>query len=92
MKKDDYCSGCGQKDTCRQAYEKMGNVDSPNVTVGVLVAFLVPIAVFIGSLAGFQQLFEGWLEEKTSTLLGFLAALSVTFVTILVIRFIRNKK
>ena len=92
MKKDDTCSGCGQKDTCRQAYEKIGKVDSPNVTLKVLVAFLVPIGVLIGALAGFQHLLEGRLEEKSATLLSFLAALSVTFLTILLIRFIRNKK
>ena len=92
MKKDDYCSGCGQKESCRQAYEKMGKIDSPDVTLKVIVAFLVPIGVFIAVLAGAQWLLEGRMQEKSLTLVSFSAALSVTFLAILLIRFIRSKK
>ena len=65
MKKDDYCSGCGQKDTCRLVYEKLGKVVGPNLAAKAIVAFLVPIGVFVGSLAAVQQLLCGRFEGNT---------------------------
>jgi hypothetical protein len=86
MKSDDSCSGCGQKDTCRQAYEKMGKASGPNVAWKAIVAFLVPIAVFIGVLAGSQRLLEGRLEGRGLTMVSFLLAVCVTLLVVFVIR------
>ncbi len=86
MKRDDYCSGCSQKDTCRQAYEKLGKAQGPNVALKVIVAFLVPIGVFIGGLAGIQRLLRGRFEEKMLILVRFLLALCLTMLVVCVIR------
>lgn len=94
MKTDDTCSGCGQKETCRQAYEKMGKAEGPNVAWKAIVAFLVPIAVFIGVLAGSQQLLDGRLEGRGLTMISFLLAACVTLLVVFVIRAVSgpNKK
>ena len=86
MKNDSYCSGCGQKDTCRKAYEKLGAAGGPNVALRVIVAFLVPIGVFIGGLAGSQWLLRGQFEEKILILVSFLLALCLTLLVVFVIR------
>lgn len=86
MKTDDYCSGCGQKDTCRQAYDKMGKANGPNVACKAIVAFLVPIVVFIGVLAGSQRLLESRLEDRGLTIVSFLLAACVTLLVVVVIR------
>ena len=86
MKNDDYCSGCGQKETCRQAYEKIGKAKGPNVAWKVIVAFLVPIGVFVGTVAVAERLLEGQLEGKVVMLVSFLLALGVTLLAIFVIR------
>lgn len=86
MKSDDYCSGCGQKDTCKSAYDKMGKASGPNVAWKAIVAFLVPIAVFIGVLAGSQRLLEGRLEGHGLTMISFLVAVCVTLLVVFVIR------
>ncbi|MHC4289122.1 MAG: hypothetical protein ACYSSK_03540 [Planctomycetota bacterium] len=90
MKKDDYCSGCSQKDTCRQVYEKLGKAVGPNVAVKAIVAFLVPIGVFIGALAGTQRLLSGRFEEKTLILASFLLAVCATLLVVYVIRAVRG--
>ncbi len=90
MKSDSYCSGCSQKDTCRSAYEKVGQVGGPNIAWKVIVAFLVPIVVFIGGLAGSELLLRGRLEENTLTLVSFLLALCLTLLVVFVIRAIRG--
>lgn len=89
MKKQDSCSGCSHKDTCRQAYEKIGKAEGPNVTPSVILAFIVPIAVFIASLAISQRLLKERFDDNTLTVVGFFVALSVTLLVILFIRGIR---
>ena len=94
MKTDDSCSGCGQKDTCRQAYEKMGRAEGPNVAPKAIVAFLVPIGVFIGVLAGSQQFLQDRLKENRLILVSFILALCMTLSVVFVIRALSgpNKK
>ncbi|MHC4291724.1 MAG: hypothetical protein ACYTEU_03900 [Planctomycetota bacterium] len=92
MESNDHCSGCGQKDTCRQAYEKLGKATGPNVACKVIVAFLVPIAVFIGVLAGSQWLLQGKFEENMLILVSFILALCVTLLVVFVIRAVSSPK
>lgn len=90
MEKNDYCTGCGQKQTCRDLYEKIGRTTGPNVALSAMIAFLAPIIVFIVSLAGAEKLLESWFEGKLVTFLSFLSGLCVTFMFILVVRIIRG--
>lgn len=90
MKNNDYCSGCSQKDTCRTAYKKLGNAQGPNVAMRVIVAFLVPIGVFIAALVGGERLLESRLEGKVLTLVSFLLAVGLTLLALYVIRAIRS--
>ena len=71
-------------------YEKLGTAKGPNVAWKVTVAFLVPIAVFIGGLAGSQWLLRGRFEEKALILVSFLLALCLTLLVVFVIRAING--
>lgn len=86
MKNDDCCSGCSQKDSCRQAYEKLGRVMGPNVAWPAVVAFLVPIGVFIGGLSASRWVLRDRLEENTLTLVSFLLAVCLTLLVVFAIR------
>jgi len=91
MDKQNGCSECGKKDTCRSAYEKIGKAEGPNVTWKVILAFLVPIGVFIGVLAGSEQLLRGRFEtEEALTLVSFLLAVVITLLVVFVIRAFRR--
>ena len=92
MKNDDYCSGCGHKDTCRQAYDKMGKAKGPNVAMKAIVAFLVPIGVFVGSLAGSQRLLGNRFAGHALTLVSFILASSITLLVVFVIRAVNRPK
>ena len=67
-------------------YEKLGKAAGPNVAPKVIVAFLVPIGVFIGILAAGQWLLQGQFEGKILTLVSFLLAVSLTLLVVFVIR------
>jgi hypothetical protein len=56
MAKDEFCSNCAQSRNCSAVYEHLGKSQAPSVVCKALVAFLLPIAVFIVALAIFGQL------------------------------------
>lgn len=82
------CSQCGQKDRCSQMYEKLGQSKGPGVAWKVTAAFLVPIVVFIGSLAGLNRLLQGTFEGNMLTLISFSAAVILTLLTVFLIRMV----
>ena len=90
MKPNDPCSGCGQKQTCRGAYEKIGKSEVPNVAWKAIVAFVLPIVIFVLSLAGTTKLLAGHFEDRMLTLLSFLLALSITFIYVCAVRAIQG--
>jgi hypothetical protein len=85
MTEEEICQGCKQKNHCQEVYEHLSKSEGPPVVFNVLIAFLLPIAVFIGCLAAS----EGILAKVTNsielqTVVGFLLALLVTTVCILI--------
>lgn len=84
------CSECHQKERCGRVFETLGKAEGPNVTWKVLVAFLLPIIVFILSLAGANKLLESRFEGKGLIAATFLAAFVVTTTVVLLIWAIRH--
>ena len=56
MAEDKFCSNCAQSQNCSAIYEHLGKSSGPSVACKVLVAFLLPIGVFIVALAVFEGL------------------------------------
>ncbi|RKY14005.1 MAG: hypothetical protein DRP52_01240 [Planctomycetota bacterium] len=90
MKTDNTCSQCGHKDGCRLSYEKLGKARGSNVAAKAIVAFLIPIGVFIGILAASEQLLQDQLEGRGLTLVSFFSAACVSLLAVFVIRAIRG--
>jgi len=84
MAQQKFCEDCNQKHDCGEVYQKMGKTKGPSVVLNAVVAFLLPILVFIGCLAAFEAILA-------KAALSFLLALSVTFVLILIIKAIKSK-
>jgi len=84
MVQQKFCEDCNQNHDCRKVYRQLGNTKSPSVAAGAMVAFLLPILVFIGSLAAFEAILA-------RTALSFLLALFVTSVCILIIKVINRQ-
>jgi hypothetical protein len=92
MNKQDFCESCNQKHTCQEAYRQLGKARGPSVVPKVVAAFLLPMVVFIASLVVFDHVLAKAINAKElQTALGFLLALSVTFVLILITRGVNGR-
>jgi len=93
MVEQKFCEDCKQKHDCRRIYEQLGDVEGPSVVIKVIVAFLLPLVVFIVSLAVFQEIFVRAISSQgLQAAFSFLLALVVTFVCILIVRVINRTR
>jgi len=92
MKQQENCQGCYQEDQCREIYRQLGNAEGPSVVFRVVVAFLLPIVVFIGVLAVFEETLAGVIGSKVlRTIFGFLSALAAVYACILITQVIKRR-
>ena len=93
MAQQEFCEDCNQKHDCQRIYEQLGDIKGPSVVIKVIVAFLLPLVVFIVSLAAFQEIFGNTISsQRMQTVLSLLPALLVTFVCILITRVINRTR
>jgi hypothetical protein len=92
MGNQDLCQGCGEQHRCEGIYERLGRAEGPSVVPGVLAGLLLPLVVFIVSLAAFERII-GWVVEQRGlqTALGAAAAVLATLVCVVVTRAIRMR-
>ena len=87
MAEQKFCQDCSQKHQCQEAYRQLGNTKSPSVVFKVVIAFLVPLVVFIAALVASEKILAVIINSKeVRIVLSFLSALLVTFVSILIIK------
>jgi len=87
MADEEFCQNCDQKHDCQKIYRKLGNVKSPSVISKVVVAFLLPIVVFIAALAAFEEILSEALNSKeVQTAVSFLLALLLTSICIMIVK------
>ena len=92
MPEKDFCSNCGQRQGCRQAYEQLGSLAGASVVMRVITAFLLPLLVFVVGVVFFDYLLGDVVKSTNArTVVSFLPAVSLSFVWILVVRFARNR-
>lgn len=80
------CEGCSHAHDCTKVYEQLGCADGPSIAGAVVVAFLVPILVFIGALAGFGWLLEDTVDARYQMPVAAALALAATTGVMLVLR------
>ena len=85
------CENCGyrhsRENCCMDIYQRLGRTKGPSVISKVLLAFVLPLLIFIISLilAGYiLSIFK--IEDYTKTLSSFLAALAAAVAFVLLIR------
>jgi len=65
----------------------LGDSPGPSVTLKVILAFLLPLMIFIVSLAVFERVLVNTTStEQIQTALSFVLALLTTFVCVLITR------
>ncbi len=92
MDENEFCGNCNQKHNCGSIYNQLGNTNGPSVVVKVVIAFLLPLLVFIISLAAFQEIFTKTASsQRMQTVLSLVSALLITFSCILIVRVINKR-
>ncbi len=86
MAPDKSCEGCSHEHDCKKVYEQLGCVDGPSVTGPVVLAFLVPILVFVAALGGLAWLLESAVARPYQTPVAVALALATTAGVMLVVR------
>jgi protein-S-isoprenylcysteine O-methyltransferase Ste14 len=92
----DFCNRCHQAHDCKRIYEQLGKAEEPSVTRKVLIAFLLPITVFVVALALFGRLLGDFLAPRCVTLIACVLASAVTVavmwaVSLILTRFSRSQ-
>ena len=86
------CQGCSQRDGCEKIYDQLGKIKGPSLVSTTLLAFLLPLLVFIASLAAFDRILNNLTTTKgLRAILAFLPALGVTAALMLTIRLLRQR-
>jgi hypothetical protein len=85
MEQQKFCDHCEYKSSCSETFSRLGSVQGPSVVKKVLVAFAMPIFVFIAVLVVSQQALEKYIKiEGLRTAAGFLLAFFAAAVCVLI--------
>jgi hypothetical protein len=92
MGDEQFCERCSRRRDCREIYGKLGNVEGPSLTLTVLLAFLMPVLVFIVSLWVLEKGLRGITERAAlRTAASLSGAVIVTLAWILMVRVIGRR-
>ena len=81
MSEKDICRQCPQQNKCRDAYDRMGRFRGPSVFFKAILAFLLPLVIFVASLAVLERVLTNVLEPKwLRILVSFAAASCLTMI------------
>jgi uncharacterized membrane protein (DUF485 family) len=88
MTGNQFCKNCGTAGHCRQVYQQLSKAKCSPVARRSVVAFLLPITVFIVAAAAFQKLLAATaLSQTKQTAVAFALAATVVFMVMVVTRF-----
>lgn len=92
MANENLCEKCSEKKSCEEVYKQLGRAKGPSVVLRAIVAFVVPIVVFIASLAACEHILtDGIQATKPRLALSFLLTLAATIALIMIIRVINKR-
>jgi len=86
------CQNCEQKHNCQEVYKRLGQSKAPKVLSKVILAFLLPLILFIFSIAAAERLLnESLKSEATRNLAAFAAGILVVFLYLIILKLWRRK-
>jgi len=87
MTQEKFCQGCKQRYNCQQVYQQLGNANGPPVARRVLLAFLLPLMIFIAALTASQPLVAKLTKnDGLKTAASFLLAVLLTSLSVLIVK------
>ena len=105
MNQQKFCQDCHQKHDCQEVYRRLGGAECPSVTLKVIIVFLMPMVIFVVSLAVFEFFFADILGaalksslsggsvnmQNLQTLLGFFLAFFITFICMFIFKTLNRR-
>ena len=86
------CHGCGHANSCQRIYRQLGQAKGPSVLSKVMAILLLPMVIFIVSLAVFDEILTGRIGIKSAeTAISLLFVVFVTFIYILIIKMLSQQ-
>ena len=87
---DKHCDSCGQKDSCKTIYGKLGNSKLPPVLLNVVIALLLPLIFFIATIVATEKFFfEGIANSLWRNVLSLAAAIVVVGLYLVILKLCR---
>ncbi len=68
MTQQEPCKDCGRRETCKEVYRQVGHSQASPATRPVIVAFLIPLLVFITGFAAAERVL--WTMTAWATWIG----------------------
>ena len=92
MVEEKFCQECGQKHDCQEVYERLGKAEGPSVVWRAVLAFLLPLVIFIVVLVVCEEvLTKAISSEGLRTAASLLAACLGTLAVIVLIKVISGR-
>ena len=85
------CEGCSQAHDCKKLYQHLGDLQGPSVALKAVIAFLLPIGLFVAALGAFGRLLQHSVARPYQTLCALALALCVTAGLVLIASLITKR-
>jgi len=95
MPEDNKCQSCPERQGCQEVYRQLGQSEGPPVTLNVLIAFVLPLVIFIACLAAGLAIVSKIDPDLPAIPISLAAAVLVTALYVVLASLIvkkRNKK
>lgn len=85
MNQVSWCEGCDQARDCKKVYERLGRTEGPPVALKAVLAFGLPVGVFVTALGLFGGLLQPLVAPQLRTLCASALAFCATAVSTLAV-------
>ena len=85
MTEADWCEGCSQAHNCRKVYQDIGKTEGPSVALKAVIAFVLPVVLFVAALGAFGRLLQHVVASPYQPLCASVLALVATVVLMLIV-------
>ncbi len=80
-----WCEGCSQAHDCKGIYQQLGDPKGPSVAGKAVVAFALPLGLFVAALGVFGRLLQHVVARPYQTLCACALALGATAGIMLIV-------
>ncbi|MHC4193956.1 MAG: hypothetical protein ACYS8I_09830 [Planctomycetota bacterium] len=92
MVEEEFCRQCSGKPDCQEVYERLGRAEGPSVVTKVVLAFLLPLVVFIVLLVACEKVLVAGIGSKgLRTAVSFLSACLGTLGVVVLVKVISGR-